>query len=57
MRDWRLTCALIGLEVPAWKAHVFDYLESRGFRFCVEFGIDNAVDVARADWESRKAKR
>jgi len=33
------------------------YLESHGFRFCVDFGYQNATEKARAHWTGRKKKR
>jgi len=51
---WRDMAAKLGLTVPHWKAHALDYLESRGLRFCVDFGTDNALEKARQDWANRK---
>lgn len=55
--NWRQSAALIGLELPSWKAHVFDYLETNGFRFLVDFGTDNAIEKARAHWRSLKERK
>ncbi len=30
------------------------YLEARGLTFCVEFGYDNCVEMARAHWLQRR---
>lgn len=54
---WRETARLIGLRVPSWKAHALTYLERRGFRFCIDFGTDNAVELARQDWRNRRRNR
>lgn len=32
------------------------YLESRGQRFLVHFGTDNAIQKAREDWRTRRGK-
>jgi hypothetical protein len=53
---WRDIAQQIGLQVPNWKAHVLDYLEANGFRFCVDFGTDNAVEKAREHWATRKRR-
>lgn len=55
--QWRKTAELISMKVPAWKAEIFDFLESEGFRFCVHFGIENCEQVARKHWQSVKHKR
>lgn len=55
--DWRRIAALLSLDVPMWKAHALDYLEAQGFRFCVDFGTDNALEKARAHWQARKRKQ
>lgn len=34
------------LRIPATKAYACRFLESRGLRFLIEFGIENAVDKA-----------
>lgn len=49
----RLT-ALLGVDVPPYKHFAMLYLENHGFRFCVDFGTDNAVEKAREHWTSRK---
>jgi hypothetical protein len=56
-QHWRRTAELIQLDVPTWKRPIFDFLESEGFKFCVDFGLDNAVEKARAHWDSVKGKR
>lgn len=33
------------------------YLERRGKRFCIDFGYENAVSLARADWRARRRKK
>lgn len=43
---WRVTAHLLDLKVPPLTAHAFDYLESKGLRFCVHFGTKNAIDLA-----------
>ena len=53
---WRTTARLFHIDVPIWKHGAFDYLESIGQRFCVDFGLENAMEKARADWATRKHK-
>ncbi len=55
--QWRETARLINLDVPLWKAHLLDYCESAGMRFCVDFGTDNAVEKAREHWMRRGRRR
>lgn len=57
MTPWRYMARLLGLNVPPWKAHALDYLEANGFRFCVDFGTENAVELARKHWRERKTKK
>lgn len=40
-------CKSIGLTLNAAQHRVFRYLERRGLRFCVDFGTDNAMAIAR----------
>lgn len=54
MSEWRRIAENLGISVPPWKAHACDYCESIGLRFCVNFGTDNAVDIARAHWTNRR---
>lgn len=51
---WREIAQSMGLDVPHWRAHALDYLETNGFVFLIDFGTDNAVDKARAHWRARK---
>lgn len=53
MTGWRHTVDMIGLEVTDEQAFAMDYLESVGQRFCVDFGVDNAVDKAADHWTGR----
>lgn len=32
------------------------YLEGRGLKFCVDYGYQNAVALAREDWRKRSAR-
>ena len=52
MKGWLQTANSIGLAVEGSLRRAFDYLESRGFRFCVDFGTENAVEKAREHWRS-----
>jgi len=44
--DFDTTCRLIGLEVDPVTAEACRFLETKGQRFCVDFGQDNAVERA-----------
>lgn len=44
---------LLEVEITSEQLHACRYLEGRGFRFCVDFGYENAVEKARADWRKR----
>lgn len=58
MSEWRELARLISLRVYGTKRRrAFDYLESRGLRFCVHFGTDNAIAVAREHWRKLRRKR
>lgn len=50
MSGWRQTARAIGLEVDGVLRYAFDYLESKGFRFCVDYGIENAIQKATDHW-------
>lgn len=54
---WREMVHLLGLDVPTWKTHALDYCESAGMRFCVDFGVDNAIEHARTHWRHRPRLR
>jgi hypothetical protein len=41
-------CDLLGLELTLVQHIACAFLEGRGLRFCVDFGLDNAVEKARA---------
>lgn len=56
-QDWRDLARMICVKVPAWKVPAFDYLTRAGLRFCVDFGVDNAVDKAREHWRNRRGRR
>lgn len=57
MNGWREIVKFLRIDAPLWKHGPMDYLESRGYRFCVDFGYDNAIEKARQDWNSRKRRR
>jgi hypothetical protein len=50
------TCRWMGIELKPYVAFACEYLESHGFRFCIDFGYGNAVEKARAHWRARKRK-
>ena len=39
---------LMKARVPKLKAYACRFLESRGLRFCVDFGTENAIEKASA---------
>lgn len=47
---WRDTARGINVRVSRLTAHAMDYLEAQGLRFCIEFGTENAVDMATDHW-------
>lgn len=51
---WRGMAALMKLDVPLWKQPIFDFLESEGLRFCIDFGTVNAEQKARDLWATVK---
>lgn len=57
MSSWKLTADLLGLRVDGVLRYAFDYLESNGLRFCVDFGTANAVKMATDHWCDLKAGR
>jgi len=52
--DYIKLSARLGLVLSEAQRRSGLYLERAGQRFCVDFGVDNAVDKARAH---RKSKR
>jgi len=44
--DFDATCRLIGLEVDPATAEACRFLETKGQRFCVDFGTETAVGLA-----------
>jgi hypothetical protein len=54
MRTMRDVAALLALPLTTDQLRAGRYLEARGLRFCVEFGHENAIAVARADWLQRR---
>ena len=45
--DYRRTARRIGMRMSQSQHRACAYLEAQGFRFCVEFGRDNAIEKAR----------
>jgi hypothetical protein len=54
---WREVSRLIQIPVPEYLHPIFDFLESEGLRFCVDFGTENARRVARNHWDAVKHTR
>ena len=50
------TCRMLDLRLPPYQYFACLYLESHGFKFCVDFGYDNAVDKARKHWRNRRKR-
>ncbi len=45
---------LLNLALTTDQLRASAYLEARGLRFCIEFGYDNAVEMARSHWLQRR---
>lgn len=45
MKNAEQLCKLLDIELSADERHDCRYLERRGYRFCVDFGYDNAADL------------
>jgi hypothetical protein len=56
-RGFRFWVRTLGLAPSNAVRRAAAYLEGRGQRFLVHFGVDNAVPKAREDWLSRRRKR
>jgi hypothetical protein len=56
-RNWREMAKLINLDIPIYKIGAFEFLTSIGKRFCLDFGTDNAIEIARAEWIKRKRRK
>lgn len=57
MTPYRELVRMLGIVVTQAQDRACRYLEHHGFRFCVDFGYENAIDKAPAFWRSRKRKR
>lgn len=53
----REMCRMLGFELKSYVLHACEYLEAHGFRFCVDFGHENATDIARDHWRNRKRSK
>ena len=51
------TLRLLGIRLNQQQTRAFQYLERAGMRFCGEFGISNAVEIARDHWRAQKRKK
>ena len=47
----------IGLSVPVWKIPICRYLGLRGYKFCIDFGTENARDIAKAHREREREQK
>lgn len=45
---------MLGIELKPYVLHACLYLEEHGFRFCIDFGYENATEMARNHWRKRK---
>jgi hypothetical protein len=55
MSNWRRLAGMIRLRVTDHRViRACNYLEARGNKFCVDFGVENAVECARQDWRTRR---
>jgi hypothetical protein len=46
-------CRMLGIQLTPMQAMACRYLEMFGYRFCVDFGYDNAVQKAEAHFRTR----
>lgn len=51
------TCRMLGIDLKPYVLHACEYLESHGFRFCIDFGYGNATEKAREHWRNRKRSK
>ncbi len=51
------TIRLLGLRFTAEQHAASRFLERDGLRFCVDFGYDNAVRIARERWNAKRRAR
>lgn len=50
--DYAKTLRWLGIRVGPKQHMACKYLELTGLRFCVDFGYENAIEIARAKWRS-----
>lgn len=48
------TIALLGLVLTVEQLRACKYLDRAGKRFCVDFGYDNAIELAREHWRQKR---
>ena len=51
------TLRRLGIRLGPKQYKAGRYLESRGKVFCVDFGYENAVELARQDWRARRRRK
>ncbi len=52
------TCRKLGIALTPWQMWACQFLEQQGFRFCVDFGYENAEAMAeqiKAQWWNDEA--
>lgn len=47
----------LGMKVDETTARACRYLESAGYKFCVHFGVVNAVGKAQEHWRARRKRK
>lgn len=55
--SYERTLQLLDMRVTPEQHAAMRFLEREGLRFCVEFGTDNAVAIAREKWNTRRRER
>ncbi len=51
--DYQRICRWIGMKLGPKQHMAAKYLEQRGARFCIDFGKQNAVEIARDVWRKQ----
>ena len=54
---YRAVARVLGLRFTTAQHRAAQYLERQGLRFCVHWGRDNAIALAREHWRARRRRR
>jgi hypothetical protein len=55
--DYRRTLRMLQIRIGPKQHAACTYLEQVGLRFCVDYGYDNAISLAREHWRNRRLRR